>query len=62
MSFGAAGFGVLVGNPIAGAILNIPEGKFVRAQHFAATMIVAGSILVLCSRLLRLRSHKDRKM
>lgn len=59
MSFGAAGLGVLVGNPIYGAIVDIPKGKFVGAQGFAAGMMMAGSGLILASRLLRLRSHKD---
>ncbi|KAL8920896.1 MAG: hypothetical protein Q9172_004313 [Xanthocarpia lactea] len=62
MSFGAAGFGVLVGNPIVGAMVDIPKGKFLDAQVFAAAMMIAGSSLVLSSRMLRLRSHKDRKM
>lgn len=62
MAFGAAGFGVLVGNPIVGAIVDIPSGKFAGAQAFAAAMMVAGSILLLGSRILRLRSHKDRMM
>ncbi|CAL8577125.1 hypothetical protein XPA_002971 [Xanthoria parietina] len=62
MAFGAAGFGVLVGNPIVGAIVDIPRGKFAGAQAFAAAMMMAGSILLLGSRILRLRSHKDRMM
>ncbi|KAL8883867.1 MAG: hypothetical protein Q9215_007961 [Flavoplaca cf. flavocitrina] len=59
MSFGAAGLGVLVGNPIYGAIVDIPSGKFVGAQGFAAGMMMAGSGLILASRFMRLRSHKD---
>lgn len=62
MSFGAAGLGVLVGNPIFGAIVDIPKGEFGGAQGFAAAMMVAGSSLILGSRILRLRSHKDRMM
>ena len=62
MCFGLAGFGLLIGNPIAGTILNIPQGKFRGAQIFAATTIIAGSALVLVARLLRLRSHKTIKM
>lgn len=59
MSFGAAGLGVLVGNPIYGAIVDIPKGRFVGAQGFAAGMMMAGSALILASRLMRLISHKD---
>ncbi|KAL8684531.1 MAG: hypothetical protein Q9224_006291, partial [Gallowayella concinna] len=62
MAFGVSGFGVLVGNPIAGALLDIPMGNFGRAQVFAGTMIIAGSILVLTSRLLRYRSHGHLKV
>ncbi|KAL9030558.1 MAG: hypothetical protein Q9180_006891 [Flavoplaca navasiana] len=59
MSFGAAGLGVLVGNPIYGAIVDIPSGRFVGAQGFAAGMMMAGSALIVASRLMRLISHKD---
>lgn len=62
MSFGAAGLGFLVGNPIVGAIVDIPKGEFAGAQGFAAAMMMAGSSLISGSRILRLRSHKDRTM
>lgn len=44
MSFTFAGFGLLIGNPIAGAILNVEEGKFKSAEVFAATMLIAGAV------------------
>ncbi|KAL8848454.1 MAG: hypothetical protein Q9221_006505 [Calogaya cf. arnoldii] len=62
MSFGVSGLGVLVGNPIYGAIADIPKGDFVGAQGFAAAMMMAGSSLFLGARILRFRSHKDRMM
>lgn len=45
MCFTFAGFGLLIGNPIAGAILNVPEGKFGGAESFSAAMVMAGAIL-----------------
>ena len=44
MSFTFAGLGLLIGNPIAGAILNIPEGKFKGAQAFAAATLLGGAL------------------
>lgn len=43
MSFTFAGLGLLIGNPIAGAILNIPAGKFKGAQAFAAATLLGGA-------------------
>lgn len=51
MSFGIGSFGVLIGNPIAGKILNIGEGKFAGAQYFAAGTTLAGAVLFLMARL-----------
>lgn len=43
MSFTFAGFGLLIGDPIAGAILNVPESKFRGAQVFGAVTLIAGA-------------------
>ncbi|KAL8823578.1 MAG: hypothetical protein Q9191_005732 [Dirinaria sp. TL-2023a] len=51
MSFGIGSFGVLIGNPIAGKILNVSEGKFAGAQYFAASTTLAGAVLFLMARL-----------
>ena len=58
MSFTCAGFGLLIGNPIAGAILNIPEGRFHGAQAFSAATLMAGGIMFV---LLRATVTKTRK-
>ncbi|KAI0044864.1 putative MFS monocarboxylate transporter [Auriscalpium vulgare] len=50
MSFSIAGLGILIGNPVAGALLNIGEGKFVHAQVFGATITMAGAICIVASR------------
>ena len=49
MCFIFARLGLLIGNPIAGAILNIPEGKFKGAQAYSAATLrarTAGSVAV----------------
>ena len=61
MSFTFAGFGLLIGNPIAGAILNVAEGKFHGAQAFSAATIMGGALLILVIRLMRWRTHRGWK-
>lgn len=51
MSFGIGSFGILIGNPIAGKILNVAEGKFDAAQYFAASTMFGGAVLLLICRL-----------
>jgi len=49
MCFTFAGLELLIGNPIAGAISNIPEGKFKGAQAYSAATLrarTAGSVAV----------------
>ena len=42
MSFSISGFGILIGTPVAGTLLNIHTGHFIHAQVFcAASMIVS---------------------
>ena len=43
MAFTCAGFGFLIGNPIAGALLDVPKGQFQGAQIFTAVALLAGS-------------------
>ena len=52
MSFTFAGFGFLIGNPIAGAILNIPRGEFRGAQAFSAATTLAGAAAFVLVRVL----------
>jgi predicted MFS family arabinose efflux permease len=48
MSFSVAGFGILIGSPVGGALLNLDTGRFVRAQVFCAVVLtVSGASLVL---------------
>lgn len=62
MSFSFAGLGLLIGNPIAGAILDIPQGKFWGAQIFGAVTVIAGAVLFLAVRALRAREKKGWRM
>ena len=52
MNFTFAGLGFLIGNPIAGAILNVPQGKFRGAQAFSAVTILVGAAAFIVVRLL----------
>ena len=52
MSFSFASLGLLIGNPIAGAILNVPEGKFGGAQIFGAATVLAGVLFFSVVRLI----------
>ena len=61
MSFTFAGFGFLIGNPIAGALLNIPQGKFRGAQAFSAATTLAGAAAFLLVRVLIVKQRKGWK-
>ena len=58
MSFTAAGLGLLIGNPIAGAILNVPKGRFHGAKAFSAATIMGGAAMFMILCLMRMRTHK----
>ena len=57
MSFAFGAFGLLIGNPIAGAILNVPRGEFHGAQGFSAAVLMAGTTLFAVVCLMRTRTH-----
>lgn len=48
MCFSFAGLGLLIGNPIAGIILDSSGGGFAGAQHFSAAAIMGGA-LAMCT-------------
>lgn len=52
MSWIFAGFGFLIGNPIAGAIVNIPKGRFHGAEIFSATTLMGGAMMFVVLRLM----------
>lgn len=45
MSFCFAATGILIGNPIAGMIINIPEGRFASGFIFSGTLVMAAGVL-----------------
>ncbi|KAJ5433025.1 uncharacterized protein N7458_012181 [Penicillium daleae] len=52
MSFIFAGLGLLIGNPIAGALLDIEGAVFWKGQLFSAVMVVIGTVSFLGLRIL----------
>jgi len=58
MCFTFAGLGLLIGNPIAGAILDMQQPNFVGAQCFSAACVMLGTILLLGLRLLMFKQGK----
>ena len=61
MSFTFAGFGFLIGNPIAGTLLNIPQGRFRSAQAFSAATLMAGAAAFILVRVLIVKKQKGWK-
>lgn len=62
MCFAFAGFGLLVGNPIAGNLLNVTQGDFHGAQMFCAVTLAIGAALFIAIRLLLFRAGKSWKV
>lgn len=55
MCFTFAGTGLLIGNPIAGALLDLEDAVFWKAQVFTAVMVVTGSAFFMVLRLMKWR-------
>lgn len=53
MSLTFSGIGLLIGNPIAGALLDLEHAVFWKAQLFSACMMIAAVVLFLGVRLLK---------
>ncbi|KAJ5671226.1 MFS general substrate transporter, partial [Penicillium longicatenatum] len=53
MCFTFAGTGLLIGNPIAGALLDLEDAEFWRAQVFTAVMVLTGSAFFVGLRLMK---------
>ena len=51
MAFSAVGLGILIGNPIAGALLDLRTMKFINAQIFCGATVVAAGIFFLLARI-----------
>lgn len=62
MCFCFAGLGILVGNPIGNAIINVGENKFKGGIIFCATTLLASTVGFLACRVLKARAVKGWKM
>jgi predicted MFS family arabinose efflux permease len=62
MCFVFAGMGLLIGNPIAGALLDLERGVFWKAQLFSAMMVIAGTALFLVLRILKWKQEEGWKI
>jgi predicted MFS family arabinose efflux permease len=51
MSFSISGFGILVGTPVAGTLLNIDTGHFLHAQIFCAASMMVSCVCLGLARL-----------
>ncbi len=62
MSLFIGAFGLLIGNPIAGALLEIAKREFKSAQGFAGGMILGAALLFGTARVLRSRELQTWKV
>ncbi|KAG0648409.1 Aspyridones efflux apdF [Hyphodiscus hymeniophilus] len=53
MIFSLLGFAILIGNPLAGALITTDHGKYLSAQMFAGTSMIAGVALLVAARIAR---------
>ena len=53
MSLSIGALGLLIGNPIAGALVDIPNKQFAAAQGFTGGFIILGALLIGTARVLR---------
>ena len=61
MCFTFAGLGLLIGNPIAGTMANIPNGEFHGAQIFSAATLTTGVAMFTLTWVLLMRARKALK-
>ncbi|VDC04884.1 unnamed protein product [Peniophora sp. CBMAI 1063] len=50
MSLGMASFGLLIGNPVAGALVNLRAGSFVHAQIYNGAIVIGAGIFMALAR------------
>ena len=53
MMFTLAGFGLLIGNPVAGALVNLKKGEFWKAIVFNGVSVLVAAALLLAARVAR---------
>ncbi|KAF4868516.1 Aspyridones efflux protein apdF [Colletotrichum siamense] len=57
MTFTLISFAVLIGQPIAGAIISAEGGKYTGAQAYAGACMLAGMCFLIAARMARARKH-----
>lgn len=62
MCFTFAGLGILIGNPIAGALLDLEKAVFWKAQLFCAMMVAVGSVFFISLRLVQWKQGEGWKI
>ena len=62
MSIFIAAFGLLIGNPIAGALVNVEKKDFAAAQGFAGGVILIGASLMLLALMAKARQARSWKV
>ena len=62
MSLSIGAVGLLIGNPIAGALIREYDGSFVGAQCFCGIIIILGSLLIGMARFLKAKSIQEWKV
>ena len=50
MAFGIAGVGLLIGTPVAGSLVDLETGDFVRAQVFNGAIVLGAAFFMSLSR------------
>ena len=61
MSLFIAAFGLLIGNPIEGALINIEKRKFAAGQGFAGAVILLGALLFITANVLQRQQARSQK-
>lgn len=56
--FGVASFGLLAGNPIAGALVDVRSGSFIRAQVFGGVVMLGGGAFAIAAGILQMREMR----
>lgn len=53
MVFSLMGFALLIGNPLAGALISADHGKYLSAQMYAGSALIVGVVLLVAARIAR---------
>lgn len=62
MSYSFAGVGMLIGNPIAGSLVDLETGEFWKGQLFSTALMLAASLCFIWVRILQARQGKGWKV